>query len=288
MEQKSKEWTSEENKLLENNLAEIDPNSPAFLENVASRVTWNPRDDVKNYYQALLDDIKAIRSGKVPLHDYPDLDVEDNHSVTMMQQDHPKKEDGSTSNDTKTRSSGHQRRKGVPWTEEEHMLFLMGLNKYGKGDWRSISRYYVISKTPTQIASHAQKYFRRQTNSTPVDRRRPSIHDIQTVTPIPTPILQRPATLLDVDVDPPVLNFKTCGMISPLALNSGMINDDNPLFPSHMFIPPMNNPIINNNPTMNNNPYFPSGDHIFNQNDVIPSNVAAYPSAFMLSFMMNQ
>src|SRR5262245_28219766 len=59
----------------------------------------------------------------------------------------------------------------------------MGLNKYGKGDWRSISRYYVITKTPTQVASHAQKYFRRQTSSTPVDRRRPSIHDIQTVNP---------------------------------------------------------------------------------------------------------
>lgn len=60
-------------------------------------------------------------------------------------------------------------------------LFLMGLNKYGKGDWRSISRYYVVTKTPTQVASHAQKFFRRQTCTTPTDRRRPSIHDIQTV-----------------------------------------------------------------------------------------------------------
>lgn len=57
--------------------------------------------------------------------------------------------------------------------------FLMGLDKYGKGDWRNISRNYVISKTPTQVASHAQKYFLRQLSGSK-DKRRPSIHDITT------------------------------------------------------------------------------------------------------------
>lgn len=56
----------------------------------------------------------------------------------------------------------------------------MGLLKYGKGDWRNISRNFVISKTPTQVASHAQKYFIRQ-HSGGKDKRRPSIHDITTV-----------------------------------------------------------------------------------------------------------
>lgn len=56
-------------------------------------------------------------------------------------------------------------------------LFLIGLDKFGKGDWRSISRNYVISRTPTQVASHAQKYFIRL-NSMNRDRRRTSIHDI--------------------------------------------------------------------------------------------------------------
>ena len=45
-----------------------------------------------------------------------------------------------------------ERRKGIPWTEEEHRLFLMGLSKFGKGDWRSISRNFVISRTPTQAS----------------------------------------------------------------------------------------------------------------------------------------
>lgn len=59
-------------------------------------------------------------------------------------------------------------------------LFLLGLDKYGKGDWRSISRNFVVTRTPTQVASHAQKYFIRL-NSMNKDRRRSSIHDITSV-----------------------------------------------------------------------------------------------------------
>ncbi|XP_068648334.1 transcription factor MYBS3-like [Aristolochia californica] len=55
-----------------------------------------------------------------------------------------------------------ERKKGVPWTEEEHKTFLIGLEKLGKGDWRGISRNFVTTRTPTQVASHAQKYFLRQ------------------------------------------------------------------------------------------------------------------------------
>nr|GMD27099.1 transcription factor DIVARICATA-like [Ipomoea batatas] len=56
----------------------------------------------------------------------------------------------------------------------------MGLKKYGKGDWRNISRNFVITRTPTQVASHAQKFFIRQ-HSGGKDKRRASIHDITTV-----------------------------------------------------------------------------------------------------------
>jgi len=71
-----------------------------------------------------------------------------------------------------------ERRKGIPWTEEEHRLFLLGLAKFGKGDWRSISRNFVVSRTPTQVASHAQKYFIRLNSMNKKDKRRSSIHDI--------------------------------------------------------------------------------------------------------------
>lgn len=74
-------------------------------------------------------------------------------------------------------SSSRERKKGVPWTEEEHRMFLLGLQKLGKGDWRGISRNYVISRTPTQVASHAQKYFIRQCNMSR-RKRRSSLFDI--------------------------------------------------------------------------------------------------------------
>ncbi|GAB2293471.1 hypothetical protein Dimus_027671 [Dionaea muscipula] len=70
-----------------------------------------------------------------------------------------------------------ERKKGVPWTEEEHRLFLIGLQQLGKGDWRGIARKYVMSRTPTQVASHAQKYFIRQTNATR-RKRRSSLFDM--------------------------------------------------------------------------------------------------------------
>lgn len=66
---------------------------------------------------------------------------------------------------------------GTPWTEEEHRMFLLGLQKLGKGDWRGISRNFVVSRTPTQVASHAQKYFIRKSNMTR-RKRRSSLFDM--------------------------------------------------------------------------------------------------------------
>ncbi|KAK4719476.1 hypothetical protein R3W88_017814 [Solanum pinnatisectum] len=74
---------------------------------------------------------------------------------------------------------GRERKRGVPWTEEEHKLFILGLQKVGKGDWRGISRNFVKTRTPTQVASHAQKYFLRRSNLNR-RRRRSSLFDITT------------------------------------------------------------------------------------------------------------
>lgn len=66
---------------------------------------------------------------------------------------------------------------GVPWMEEEHKLVVLGLQKVWKGDWRGISRNFVKTHTPTQVASHAQKYFLRKNNLNR-RRRRSSLSDI--------------------------------------------------------------------------------------------------------------
>ncbi|XP_042415255.1 transcription factor MYBS3-like [Zingiber officinale] len=42
---------------------------------------------------------------------------------------------------------------GVSWTEEEHNYFLWELEKLGKGDSRGISRNFVTTMTPTQVAA---------------------------------------------------------------------------------------------------------------------------------------
>ncbi|KAG7592216.1 Myb domain [Arabidopsis thaliana x Arabidopsis arenosa] len=88
-------------------------------------------------------------------------------------------------------SSSGGRKRGVPWTENEHKRFLIGLQKVGKGDWKGISRNFVKSRTPTQVASHAQKYFLRRTNLNR-RRRRSSLFDITTETVTEMPMEQDP------------------------------------------------------------------------------------------------
>eukprot|EP00250_Pteridium_aquilinum_P011722 c20262_g2_i1 orf=408-1580(+) len=83
-----------------------------------------------------------------------------------------------------TSGSLRERKKGVPWTEDEHRMFLVGLQKLGKGDWRGISRNFVPSRTPTQVASHAQKYFLRQSNLNK-RKRRSSLFDIISSNEVP-------------------------------------------------------------------------------------------------------
>ncbi|KDP39902.1 hypothetical protein JCGZ_03433 [Jatropha curcas] len=105
--------------------------------------------------------------------------------------DHGAAADGYASEDfVAGSSSSRERKKGVPWTEEEHRMFLLGLQKLGKGDWRGIARNYVISRTPTQVASHAQKYFIRQSNVSR-RKRRSSLFDIVADEPVDTPMISQ-------------------------------------------------------------------------------------------------
>ncbi|KAL7107421.1 hypothetical protein ACP275_06G053200 [Erythranthe tilingii] len=74
-------------------------------------------------------------------------------------------------------SKSLDRKKGKPWSEEEHRSFLLGLEKLGKGDWKGIASKYVPSRKSSQVASHAQKYFIRKAGIEK-RRRRTSVFDI--------------------------------------------------------------------------------------------------------------
>ncbi|KAM0945535.1 putative transcription factor MYB-HB-like family [Dioscorea sansibarensis] len=83
--------------------------------------------------------------------------------------------DGNLAMLSKAKSRGYVRKKGRPWTTEEHMTFLIGMERLGKGDWKGISKNFVRTRTASQIASHAQKYFLRQNN--PKKKHRASLFD---------------------------------------------------------------------------------------------------------------
>ncbi|XP_027362681.1 protein RADIALIS-like 3 [Abrus precatorius] len=63
-------WTTEKNKLFENALAIYDKETPDRWYNVAMFVGGTTEVEVKRQYEMLLEDIKNIESGKVPLPAY--------------------------------------------------------------------------------------------------------------------------------------------------------------------------------------------------------------------------
>ncbi|VVB13371.1 unnamed protein product [Arabis nemorensis] len=189
----SSSWTKEENKKFERALAVYADDTPDRWFKVASMIPGKTISDVMKQYSKLEEDLFDIEAGLVPIPGY--------NSATPCGFDQlvsPRDFDLYRKRPNGARGFEQERRKGVPWTEEEHRRFLLGLLKYGKGDWRNISRNFVGSKTPTQVASHAQKYYQRQLSGVK-DKRRPSIHDITTINLL-NANLSRPMS--DHDADP--------------------------------------------------------------------------------------
>ncbi|KAI7741738.1 hypothetical protein M8C21_000582 [Ambrosia artemisiifolia] len=182
---KDSKWTREQDRAFEDALVKYyKEDSEDCWEKIATDVEGKSVEEVKHHYELLVDDLDRIESGVVPL---PSYSASSDDSASHGGDYGGSKKGGSLGNHNsesvhggKSSKADQERRKGVAWSEDEHRLFLLGLEKYGKGDWRSISRNFVVTRTPTQVASHAQKYFIRL-NSMNRDRRRSSIHDITSV-----------------------------------------------------------------------------------------------------------
>ncbi|KAM1139932.1 hypothetical protein FF1_040017 [Malus domestica] len=159
-------WTRFEDKLFEQALVRFSDDLPDRWERIAEEVPGKTPKEVLEHYEDLVHDVLEIDSGRVNVPSYADECWDSAGQITF----------GSKVN----KHGEPERKKGTPWTPQEHKLFLIGLKKFGKGDWRSISRNVVVTRTPTQVASHAQKYFLRQ-SSVKKERKRSSIHDITTV-----------------------------------------------------------------------------------------------------------
>ncbi|KAL6005333.1 hypothetical protein ACLOJK_005898 [Asimina triloba] len=237
-------WSRSQDKLFEQALVVFPDETPDRWARIAAQVPGKSAWEVREHYEALLHDVYEIDSGRVEVPRYagePSWVVDDRIGSGQSQISFGGSGRG------KAAEGATERKKGVPWTEEEHrqgyfrhftpfssafhgldahlelllpkrriyplpfafkafvgasafsghlggillhldavthQLFLIGLQKYGRGDWRSISRNAVVSRTPTQVASHAQKYYLRL-NSVKKEKKRSSIHDITTVNGVP-------------------------------------------------------------------------------------------------------
>ncbi|KAD5507793.1 hypothetical protein E3N88_15496 [Mikania micrantha] len=135
-------------------------------------------------------------------------------------------DNGYASADDAGRNQSRERKRGIPWTEDEHKLFLVGLQKVGKGDWRGISRNFVKTRTPTQVASHAQKYFLRRSNLNR-RRRRSSLFDITTDSVAAMPTEEQQA---NENNNGQALLRQTSQQISPINGGSKLLVHPNPVF----------------------------------------------------------
>ncbi|KAF9618707.1 hypothetical protein IFM89_002402 [Coptis chinensis] len=165
-------WTVEENNQFHIAISELDILSVDLYENIASRIPGKTIEQIQDRFHAMLtfDGFIDDDSGGCPMPKYDNND-------RVLNNEEPA-ETSKKSVPRKRTALATTRRPGDPWNEKEHKLFLLGLKECRKGNWKGIARFYVRSKNALQVASHAQKYYKRRDNPGNFSGRRKSILDI--------------------------------------------------------------------------------------------------------------
>lgn len=111
-------WTLEENKEFENSLAIYDKETPDRWQKVADRIPGKTADDVHRQYIVLVNDINNIEAGLITIPGY------NTSSYTLEWVNNRDFEGLKSPFAVGGKRSGarpdQERKKGVPWTEEEH------------------------------------------------------------------------------------------------------------------------------------------------------------------------
>lgn len=103
-------WTRIEDKLFENALVVVPEELPDRWQKIAEQVPGKSPRDVREHYEALVHDLHEIDSGRVETPSYAD-DSEAAAGWDSTSQ---------ISFGSKPRHSDAERKKGTPWSEEEH------------------------------------------------------------------------------------------------------------------------------------------------------------------------
>lgn len=171
-------WTKEEDKAFENAIAmhwaeELEgKDSEGMWEKIASMVPSKDMEALKQHFQMLVEDVGAIEAGQIPIPNYASVGGATNGSTKEKEHLHPHGATGTDSNNKRPNSgfgsgfsglshdskggsrSEQERRKGIPWTEEEHRFVyfkqLLSWNYF---------KYWVIESYNLSIRSEKAKVY---------------------------------------------------------------------------------------------------------------------------------
>ncbi|GAB4837907.1 Protein RADIALIS-like 1 [Ancistrocladus abbreviatus] len=82
----SSSWTAKQNKAFEKALAVYDKDTPDRWHNVAKAVGGKTAEEVKMRYEILLEDLKHIESGQVPIPNYRNLEGRETSNLSHQEQ----------------------------------------------------------------------------------------------------------------------------------------------------------------------------------------------------------